>query len=134
MINQGIGKRWDSYQPTKALAAWLCVISVAATMIVGFGWGGWVRGSTAQDVATKAASGARAELAAAVCVHQFVAGTDATTRLASLRGTESWKRDTFIEEGGWVTLAGADKPVAGAAGLCSQTLMDLPVKAAATAG
>src|SRR5258708_20926679 len=63
MINQGIGKRWDSYQPTKALAAWLCVISVAATMIVGFGWGAWVRANTAQDMAPKPASGPPAQLA-----------------------------------------------------------------------
>src|SRR5258708_12589172 len=88
MINQGIGKRWDSYQPTKALAAWLCVISVAATMIVGFGWGGWVRGSTAQDVATKAASGARAELAPAVSAHQFVPDPPPPTPPPSPRGTE----------------------------------------------
>lgn len=134
MNNPGFAKRLDDYQPTKTLAAWLCVISVAATLIVGFGWGGWVRGGTAQDMATKAATTARAELAGAVCAHQFVNGPDATARLASLRSTDTWKRDSFIEEGGWATLPGSDKPVAGAAGLCSQTLMELPMKAAATSG
>jgi hypothetical protein len=85
-------------------------------------------------MATKAASAARAELAANICVSQFVKASDATAKLASLRSTDSWKRDTFIEDGGWATLPGGDKPVAGAAALCSQTLMDLPVKAAATSG
>ncbi len=95
-----------------------------------------MRGGTAQEMAMQAAAGARAELAAAVCIHQFVKGTNATSQLASLKGTDPWKRDTFIEEGGWVTLPGVEKPVTGAASLCAQQLMDakLPPKAAGTSG
>ncbi|SRR5579885_1253416 len=132
MKNPSYLQRWDAYQPTKTAVVWLCLGSIAATLIVGFGWGGWVRGSTAESMASKSAATAQAELAAAVCVHQFTSGANAVAQFASLKAADSWKRDTFIEEGGWVTLPGAQKPVAGAAALCSQTLMEMPVKAAAS--
>jgi hypothetical protein len=131
-----LARRWGDYRASKALVFWSCVASVVATLIVGFGWGGWMRDGTAQEMATKAAAGARAELAAAVCLHQFVNGANATTQLASLKGADSWKRDAFIEEGGWVTLPGVEKPVTGAASLCAQQLIDakLPPKAVGTTG
>ena len=131
-----ISRRWRDYQASKAVVFWCCAASVVATMVVGFGWGGWVKGSTAQDMAATAAAGARAELAAAVCLHRFVNGPNATAQLASLKGTDSWKRDAFIEEGGWVTLQGVEKSVTGAASLCAQQLMDakLPAKAAGASG
>jgi len=132
MKTQSFAQRWDEYQVSKTTLAWIVAGSVAATMIVGFNWGGWVLGGTANAMATKAASAARAELAAAVCVHQFMGGTNASAQLTTLQATDSWKRDTFIEEGGWVTLPGNAKPIAGAAELCAQTLMETkPAKAAA---
>lgn len=130
-------RRWEDYRATKAVVFWSCVASVVATMVVGFGWGGWVRGGTAQEMATKAAADARTELAASVCLHQFVNGPHAKSQLASLKGVDSWKRDSFIEAGGWVTLPGAEKPVAGAARLCADQLLDaqLPLaKGADTSG
>ena len=131
-----ISRRWANYRASKAVVVWACAGSVLATLIVGFGWGGWVKGGTAQEMATKAAADARAELAAAVCIHQFAKGTMATSQLALLQGVESWKRDSFIEEGGWVTLPGVERPVAGAANLCAQQLLDakLPAKPAGTSG
>jgi len=45
------GERWSQSRPTKTLVFWACAASVAATMIVGFTWGGWVTGGTALKVA-----------------------------------------------------------------------------------
>ncbi len=136
-IQKSLVSRWTDYQAPKTVVFWACAASVVATLIVGFGWGGWVRGGTAQDMATKAATDARAELAASVCVYDFLNGANAQTQLTSFQGTDSWKRSTFLEEGGWVTPRGTDKPVYGAASLCAQQLMDAkaaPVKAAGTTG
>jgi hypothetical protein len=75
-------------------------------------------------------------LAAAFCVHQFSTAADATTKLASLKAADSWKRDTFISDGGWTKLPGTDEAVSGAARLCATQLIDAkvtPVKAAGTA-
>ncbi len=54
---------------------------------------------------------------------QRLAAADADAKLAALKETDSWKQDTFIEEGGWVTFANMEKPVDGAAELCASRLM-----------
>ncbi|HEX2116210.1 MAG TPA: hypothetical protein VHM01_17540 [Alphaproteobacteria bacterium] len=116
-------QRWEKLQASKTQVFWACAASVVATLIIGFTWGGWVTGGTAKERAVTAATEARAELAATVCVERFIKGPDAMAQLATLKGSDSWKRDSFIEAGGWATLAGMDKPVAGAASLCVQQLM-----------
>jgi hypothetical protein len=122
-----IHKRWESFQASKTQLFWACAACVVATIAVGFIWGGWVTGGTANTMAAQAATEARAELAASVCVERFAKGPDATAQLAALKSSDSWKRDTFIESGGWATLAGMEKPVSGAASLCVKQLM-APVK------
>jgi hypothetical protein len=105
-------------------------------MIIGFTWGGWVTGSTAERMATEGATAARADLAAVICVTRFENGLDAVVNLASLKASDSWSRNDFIEKGGWATLAGTEKPIAGAANLSVQRLMDAkpPLKAARVSG
>src|SRR5579872_4521168 len=85
--NPGIGKRWQDYRPSKSLWFWSCVACVVATMVVGFHWGGWVTGGTADDMAQSAGKKARAELAASLCVNRFESSADATTQLAALKKT-----------------------------------------------
>jgi hypothetical protein len=131
---QSIMQRWTDYQASKTLVFWCCAGCVVATMVVGFSWGGWVTGGTASAIATKAAATARADLMAAICVTRFDEGPDVAVRLASLKGTESWKRDEFIVKGGWANVAGQDKPVEGAAGLCAQKLIDAKLPAGKPAG
>jgi len=127
---RNLGKRWESYQPSKTLVFWTCVAAVVATMTVGFSWGGWVTGSTARQVADKAATGARAELVAAICVDRFGSSPDVVTNLAELKQMSSWKRDDFIKDGGWITVVGIAKPTSGAAELCAQRLLDAKLPAA----
>lgn len=121
---QNLTRRWADYRAPKAVVFWACAACVVATLVIGFGWGGWVTGGTAGQMSAKSAIEARAQLAAVVCVDRFVKGPDATARLASLKSSDSWKRDTFIDDGGWTTLAGMDKPVTGAAILCVQQLLE----------
>jgi len=135
MATKGLMQRFEDYQASKTLVFWACAGCVVATMIVGFAWGGWVTGGTSQKMTTQATTEARAELAAAVCVDRFAKGPDATAQLVQLKGTESWKRDQFIEDGGWATLPGADKAISGAAAICARQLIDgIPVKAAGVSG
>jgi hypothetical protein len=131
-----LGARIENFKATKTTLFWSCAGCAVATMIVGFSWGGWVTGGTAQQNAAKAATEARAELAASICVDRFGKGPDAAGKLVALKATDSWKRRQFLEEGGWVTLPGLDKPIDGAAALCAESLVDstAPMKAAGTSG
>ena len=116
--------KWNNLQVSKTALAWCCAGSVAAALIIGFSWGGWVTGATAREMARSAGTVARAELAAGICVTRFAAAPEAVAQLASLKATSSWQRNEFIEKAGWVTIAGSEKPISGAAELCVQQLLD----------
>jgi hypothetical protein len=117
-------QRIELYRPTKSALGWCCVLSVIGTMIVGFTWGGWVTGSTAADMASKAAEGANAKLAGAICAAQFNNGPNVAVDLAALTKLDTWQRGDFLKKGGWTSLPGAKEPVTGAADLCARQLTE----------
>jgi hypothetical protein len=119
----GFAQRLETYRPSKAVLGWCCVLSVIATMIVGFSWGGWTTSGTAAAMADKAAEGARASLAAEICTAQFNRNPDAATQLTALNKLENWDRGDFIRKGGWANLPGIKEPVSGSADLCAQQLV-----------
>ncbi|KQZ96548.1 hypothetical protein ASD64_17215 [Mesorhizobium sp. Root157] len=127
-----MGEKWNAYQPSKSTWLWSCVGAAVLTMVVGFSWGGWVTGSTAVKQAETASEQAAATLAANICVHRFLAAPDASAQLAELKKADSWKRDSFVQDGGWVTFADMKKPVRGAAELCADQLAsaELPTASA----
>lgn len=106
-----ISQRWDAYQPSKSTLVWACIGAAAATMVVGFVWGGWVTGGTARDQATAAGNVARTELASSICVERFNAATDSEARLVELKAiTGASARRQFVEAGGWATMPGQTSP------------------------
>jgi hypothetical protein len=117
-----IVRRWSHCRASKTAVVWYCACSIFATLALGFGGAGWQTGGTATAMAARAADDARTELAAEVCVSQFMHSPDRLARLASLRDAFEWKRATFMNKMGWATLPGM-QPVEGAAGLCAERLL-----------
>jgi hypothetical protein len=132
MAESSIGKRFENFQASKTTLFWSCGACVVATMIVGFAWGGWVTGGTAQKMSSTAADSARAELVATMCVSRFMGGPEMTVQLAALKAADTWKRDDVLDKAGWTTTPGTERPIQGAAGLCVKRLLE--AKAAGTAG
>ncbi len=125
---QSLSRRWEASRPTKTLLFWACAASAAATIVVGFTWGGWTTGGTAASTARDAATGARQELAAAVCVERFQGAGDAGVQLAALQGMRNaWDRGTFVEKGGWAVMPGpkTSEPAGRAARACADRLASL---------
>lgn len=120
----GLMERFENYLPTKTVLAWCCALSVVATMVVGFVWGGWVTGGTAAEMARKAGDEANASLAAAICMTQFNKAGDATTQLAALHKLDTWQRSDFIKKGGWANLPGMKDPVNGSSEMCAKKLIE----------
>jgi alpha/beta superfamily hydrolase len=131
-VQTNFAARIADFKASKAVLFWSCAGAAVAVMIVGFGWGGWVTGGTAQAMAEKAATAARAEVVATICVNRFAKSPDATAQLVSLKKIDSWKRSQMLEEGGWVTLPGTKTPVEDAAALCADRLVG--VQPAGTSG
>ena len=123
---QSLRRRWEDYQASKTQVFWACVACIVATLVIGFTWGGWVTGGTAERTAAQAATAARADLAAAICVSRFESAPDTVINLASLKASSSWSRSDYIEKGGWATLVGMKQPIDGAAALCAARLMAPP--------
>ena len=104
-------RRWEDYQPSKAMLFWSCIAAIIATMAVGFSWGGWVTGGSSQAMAATAGDNARGELASAICVERFNAAPDATAKLVQFKAiSDSYKQRQFIVAGGWATMPGQTSP------------------------
>jgi hypothetical protein len=93
-------------------------------MVVGFAWGGWVTGGSAQAMAEKAAAQARQELGAVVCVDRFMAAEDARAKLIALQKvSSSHAQSRFVQDGGWAILGGTAADDRRIAALCAAALM-----------
>jgi dienelactone hydrolase len=109
--NQTLSQRLREYQASKTVLFWACAGSVIAATIVGFSWGGWTTGGSAQEMAEDSAAQARQELAAVVCVDRFMAAPDASVQLAALKEMErSYQQGKFVQEGGWAIIVPASSP------------------------
>jgi hypothetical protein len=93
-----------------------------ATVIIGFGWGGWTLGNTATKMAEQTAKNAVVSVLAPICVDNFQHATAAKATLAELKATDSWKQDAFIEKGGWATFPGMETPNNNVAEACAKML------------
>src|ERR1700741_5096258 len=84
--NKSFGRRFETYRGSKSMIFWSCAGCVAATMILGFTWGGWMTGASSRKAVAQAGYEARADMAAAICVTRFDASPDRVTNLATLKG------------------------------------------------
>jgi hypothetical protein len=99
-----------------------------ATMFVGFYWGGWSLGSTADKMVKERSELAVIAALAPVCADKFRALPDAEAKQIALSKVDSWKRlDEFPKE--LVTLPGESYPSSGLVDACS-TLLLAPKSAA----
>ena len=103
-------------------------LGVVATVVVGFGWGGWSLGSTANKMANEQSERAVVAALAPVCADKFRALPDAAAKTVALSKADSWKRsEEFPKE--FVTLPGETYPSSALVYACS-TLLLAPKSAA----
>ena len=70
-----------------------------ATVVVGFGWGGWSLGSTADKMASEQSERAVVAALAPVCADKFRALPDAAAKTVALSKEDSWKRSGGVPQG-----------------------------------
>ena len=93
-----------------------------ATMIIGFNWGGWSLGSTADKMAKEKSDLAVVAALAPVCADKFRAPPDAETKKVALSKVNSWKRaDEFPKE--LITLPGGTYPSSALVDACYALVM-----------
>jgi len=100
-------------------------VGVVATIAVGFGWGGWMLGSTAKTLADSTATSAVVAAIAPICVDQFQRSAAAADNLAELKKTDSWQQAAYIEKGGWAMMPGGKAVDTGVPQACAAILSSL---------
>ena len=115
-------QRWNEAQPTKTVLFWSVVAAVILTMIVGFNWGGWVTGGTAQKMSEEAATKAVVERLALICVDQFSEDPDKAQKLSEFIETKAYQRDDYVTDQGWATMFGDEKPDRNVADACAKLI------------
>lgn len=99
------------------------VAGAVATVVIGFQWGDWTLGSTAQKQVKDAEQSSIVRVLAPICVDRFQRSADVGVNLEALKKADAWKRDEIIEKAGWTKFPGSepDRKVAEAcASLLSQ--------------
>ena len=98
------------------------VVGAVATIVVGFNWGGWSLGSTADKMATEQSKLAVAAALAPVCADKFRAQPDAAARTIALSKVYPWNRAAeFPKE--LVTLPGETDPSSALVDACYALLL-----------
>src|SRR6201992_336872 len=100
-------------------------VGVVATIAVGFGWGGWMLGSSAKTLADNTASSAVVAAIAPICVDQFQRSADAAVNLTTLKKTDSWQQAAYVEKGGWAVMPGSKASDSGVSQACAALLSNL---------
>ncbi len=93
--------------------------------IIGFAWGGWVTGGTAQKMAEEMAEDAVVARLAPICVEQFSQDLEKDQKLKELKEESSWQRGDYVEKQGWATIPGEEKADRKVAEKCAGILMQL---------
>jgi hypothetical protein len=100
------------------------VIGAVASMVVGFSWGGWVTGGTADKLAVERADTAVLAALTPICVEKFLQNSDAKANLALLQNISSnWEQGQYLEKGGWATPPGATSSDYHLARACAEKLV-----------
>jgi len=97
-------------------------VGAIALAVVGFSWGGWLTGGSADRMA---ADKSRYEVVAAlvpICMEQSKQDPMAIETLGKLEAASSYKRSDMLMAAGWATMPGSAEPNRSVASACMEQL------------
>jgi hypothetical protein len=118
-------QRWDKARATKKVVFWAIIGAIVLTMIVGFNWGGWVTGGTAQKMGEAMAQDAVVQRLTLICIVQYNQDLGKIQKLRELKAAKAYQRDDYVQEQGWATMPGEEKPDNKVADECAKQLVQI---------
>ncbi len=112
-------ERWDKARATKKVVFWAVIGAIILTVIVGFRWGGWVTGGTAQKMMTDAVT----QRLSSICVGQFNQDSQKDQKFTELKSASSYQRADYVNKQGWATMPGEAKPDSKVADACARLII-----------
>ena len=97
-------------------------VGAVATVIIGFNWGGWVLGKTAENKATMLVNAALVQAYGPVCIERFKHQPNVEAKWVELTKVDTWRRENYIKESGFATPPGSALPNAAIADACAGAL------------
>jgi hypothetical protein len=99
------------------------IIVAAATMFVGFHYGGWMTGGGAEEMANRQASAAVTAALVPVCLAQSKSDPNGVTKLAEFKAiTSSYAQVEYLAKSGWATFPGSTTANNSVAEACANAL------------
>ncbi len=105
------------------IVLWSAIGGAIITMIIGFAWGGWVTGGTAQTAAEEMAEAAVLDRLVPICVAQFNQDPEKDQKLKELKEKSSWERDKYVNKQGWATMPFEKEPDREVAEKCAEQIL-----------
>jgi len=78
--------------------------------VVGFSWGGWMTGGSANKMASAMAHDNVIAALLPVCVEMSRTDTDRVAKLATIREASTYRRRDAVMAAGWATVPGSEAP------------------------
>jgi hypothetical protein len=116
---------WQTARPTKLTVLWSFLAGAVLVIVIGFAWGGWVTGGTAQKMADTAAQKAVVAHLAPICVAQFNQDPARDEKLKELQAVSSSQRAKYVTGQSWATMPGETEPDSQVASECAKLLMQI---------
>ncbi len=107
------------------LGFWSAIGGAIVLAIIGFKWGGWVTGGTAQAMAEEMAVKAVGGRLTPICVAQFNQDPEKGQKLKELKKKDFWEQQKYVEKQGWATMLGETKPDSKVADACANQLLKM---------
>ena len=98
------------------------VLGAALVGGVGFTWGGWVTGGTADDMAMAMARDDVVAAMVPVCLDMAESDPERADKLATIRAASTYQRRDALMAAGWATVPGAESPDRDIAQACLSAL------------
>ncbi len=98
------------------------LVGAAVVGIVGFTWGGWVTGSTAQERAMSMSHDAVVTAMVPVCLDIARTDPDRAAKIESIRDASTYQRRDALMDAGWATPPGTEDPDRDIAQACLASL------------
>lgn len=98
------------------------LIGAALVGTVGFSWGGWMTGGSANEMASKMAQNEVIAALVPLCVDMSRTDIERTAKLSTIRDARSFDRRDAVMATGWATMPGADAPSRALAQACLEGL------------
>jgi hypothetical protein len=105
-------------------SVWGAIVGAIIVMIIGFGWGGWVLGSTSERNADTMAADALVARLAPMCVGQFNQDADKDMKFKELQAKNRWEREKYIEAQGWATMPFEKEPDSRVSEVCVEQILN----------